>query len=86
MNIIKVFKTLSNSARQDILLAIKNNPMTLEELIKQLNLSNTEVIAHIDILKKDDFIFEIFEDDVPIYKANMPYLEEIHSAVNKFKK
>ena len=59
MSLPNIFKALSDSARREILLKLKQErKMSAGEIAAEFDLSNATISYHLSILKKADLIFE----------------------------
>ena len=77
MSLPNIFKALSDSARREILLKLKQErKMSAGEIAAEFDLSNATISYHLSILKKADLIFETRYQKYIYYEINTYVFEE----------
>ena len=77
MSLPNIFKALSDSARREILLKLKQErKMSAGEIAAEFDLSNATISYHLSILKKADLIFETRYQKYIYYEINTSVFEE----------
>ena len=77
MSLPNIFKALSDSARREILLKLKQErKMSAGEIAAEFDLSNATISYHLSILKKADLIFETRYQKYIYYVINTSVFEE----------
>jgi DNA-binding transcriptional ArsR family regulator len=81
-----IFKALSDPARRDILMLLKENGrMSAGDIVSKFNLTNATVSYHLSLLKKADFIFETKEKHFIYYEINLSVFDELMLWLSQFK-
>lgn len=81
-----IFKALSDPARRDILILLKENGrMSAGDIVSKFNLTNATVSYHLSLLKKADLIFETKEKHFIYYEINLSVFDELMLWLSQFK-
>jgi DNA-binding transcriptional ArsR family regulator len=70
------FKALSDPARRDILIMLKNGKMSAGEISSQFNMSGATVSYHLTQLKKAELVTETKYKNYIYYELNASIFEE----------
>ena len=81
-----LFKALSDEKRRDILVLLKNGPMSAGSLAKELNIAPTKLTYHLNILKEADLIIEYKVKNFVYFEQNTTLLDEAILWLSKVKR
>ena len=85
MSFAETFKALSDPARREILLMLKNGKMSAGEISSHFDMTGATVSYHLSVLKKADLIFETKQKNFVFYELNTSVFEEIMLWFAQFK-
>ena len=77
MGFAETFKALSDPARREILMLLKEKPLSAGEIGSHFEMTGATISYHLKILKQADLIFEKREKNYIYYQLNTSVLEEI---------
>ena len=81
----ETFKALSDPARRDILMMLKNGRKSAGEIGEKFDMTGATISYHLSILKKADLIREQREKNFIFYELNTSVFEEIMLWLKQFK-
>lgn len=84
MSFAETFKALSDPARRDILVLLKDKKLTAGEICNHFNMTNATISYHLSKLKKCDLIRETKYKNFIYYELNASVLEEIIMWISQF--
>lgn len=73
----ETFKALSDPVRREILMLLKDKPLTAGEIVSHFNLTGATVSYHLSTLKKAGLIAEQREKNYIYYELRVSVLEEV---------
>ena len=85
MGFAETFKALSDPARREILLMLKNGKMSAGEISSRFDMTGATVSCHLSVLKKADLVFETKQKNFVFYELNTSVFEEIMLWFAQFK-
>ena len=85
MSFAETFKALSDPARREILLMLKNGKMSAGEISSRFDMTGATVSYHLSVLKKADLVFETKQKNFVFYELNTSVFEEIMLWFAQFK-
>lgn len=85
MSFAETFKALSDPARREILLMLKNGKMSAGEISSHFDMTGATVSYHLSVLKKADLVFETKQKNFVYYELNTSVFEEIMLWFAQFK-
>ena len=77
MSFADTFKALSDPARREILVLLKNEVMSAGEIGSHFDMTGATISYHLGILKKADLVFESKEKNFVYYELNTSVVEEL---------
>lgn len=77
-------KAISDPARREILVMLKNKKMSAGEIAEQFAMSKATVSYHLSQLKKADLLFETKYKNFIYYEINVSVFEEVMIWVSQF--
>ena len=85
MGFAETFKALSDPARREILIMLKNGRMSAGEIASRFEMTGATVSYHLSVLKKADLVYETKEKNFVFYELNTSVFEEIMLWFAQFK-
>lgn len=85
MGFAETFKALSDPARREILLMLRDGKMSAGEISSHFEMTGATVSYHLSILKKADLVFENKQKNFVYYELNTSVFEEIMLWFAQFK-
>ena len=85
MSFAETFKALSDPARREILIMLKNGKMSAGEISSRFEMTGATVSYHLSVLKKADLVYETKEKNFVFYELNTSVFEEIMLWFAQFK-
>ena len=70
MSFAETFKALSDPARREILLLLRDGRMSAGEIAGHFEMTGATVSYHLSVLKKADLVFETREKNFIYYELN----------------
>lgn len=77
MGFAETFKALSDPARREILLLLRDGRMSAGEIAGHFEMTGATVSYHLSVLKKADLVFETREKKFIYYELNTSVVEEV---------
>lgn len=77
MGFAETFKALSDPARREILMLLKEKPLSAGEIGSHFEMTGATVSYHLNILKKADLVTETREKNFIYYDLNVSVVEEV---------
>ena len=84
MGFHETFKALSDPARRDILILLKNKKMSVGEICEHFDMTSATISYHLSQLKKAGLIFEEKQKNFIFYQLNASVFEEIMLWISQF--
>ena len=85
MSFAETFKALSDPARREILIMLKNKRMSAGGIASNFEMTGATVSYHLSVLKKADLVYETKEKNFVFYELNTSVFEEIMLWFAQFK-
>ncbi|MBR2041347.1 MAG: winged helix-turn-helix transcriptional regulator [Oscillospiraceae bacterium] len=85
MSFAETFKALSDQARREILLMLRNKKMSAGEIASHFDMTGATVSYHLSVLKKADLVYETKQKNFVFYELNTSVFEEIMLWFAQFK-
>ena len=85
MSFAETFKALSDPARREILIMLKNGKMSAGDIASNFEMTGATVSYHLSVLKKADLVYETKEKNFVFYELNTSVFEEIMLWFAQFK-
>ena len=85
MSFAETFKALSDPARREILLMLRNGKMSAGDIASNFDMTGATVSYHLSVLKKADLVFETKQKNFVFYELNTSVFEEIMLWFAQFK-
>ncbi len=85
MSFAETFKALSDPARREILLMLRNKKMSAGEIGSHFDMTGATVSYHLSVLKKADLVYETKLKNFVYYELNTSVFEEIMLWFAQFK-
>ena len=85
MSFAETFKALSDPARREILLMLRNGRMSAGDIASNFDMTGATVSYHLSVLKKADLVFETKQKNFVFYELNTSVFEEIMLWFAQFK-
>ncbi len=85
MSFAETFKALSDPARREILLMLRNKKMSAGEIGSHFDMTGATVSYHLSVLKKADLVYETKQKNFVFYELNTSVFEEIMLWFAQFK-
>lgn len=77
MGFAETFKALSDPVRREILMLLKEHPLSAGEIGKNFDMTGATISYHLNILKKADLVTETREKNFIYYDQNISVVEEV---------
>jgi DNA-binding transcriptional ArsR family regulator len=81
----ETFKALSDPARREILIMLKEGRMTAGEICQRFEMTGATISYHLSQLKKAGLVFETRQKNFIIYELNTSVFEEAMLWLTQFK-
>jgi len=81
----ETFKALSDPARREILVMLKEGSMTAGAIVEHFDMTGATISYHLSQLKKADLVFETRRKNFIIYELNTSVFEEAMLWLAQFK-
>ena len=85
MGFAETFKALSDPVRREILMLLKEKPLSAGEIGSHFEMTGATVSYHLSVLKKADLVYETKEKNFVFYELNTSVFEEIMLWFAQFK-
>ena len=85
MGFAETFKALSDPARREILVMLKEGSMTAGAIVEHFDMTGATISYHLSQLKKADLVFETRRKNFIIYELNTSVFEEAMLWLAQFK-
>ena len=85
MGFAETFKALSDPARREILLMLRNGRMSAGDIASHFDMTGATVSYHLSVLKKADLVYETKQKNFVFYELNTSVFEEIMLWFAQFK-
>ncbi|MBQ2898471.1 MAG: winged helix-turn-helix transcriptional regulator [Oscillospiraceae bacterium] len=85
MGFAETFKALSDPARREILLMLRNGKMSAGDIASHFDMTGATVSYHLSVLKKADLVYETKQKNFVFYELNTSVFEEIMLWFAQFK-
>lgn len=85
MGFAETFKALSDPARREILLMLREGKMSAGDIASHFDMTGATVSYHLSILKKADLVYETKQKNFVFYELNTSVFEEIMLWFAQFK-
>ena len=85
MSFAETFKALSDPARREILIMLKNGRMSAGDIASHFDMTGATVSYHLSVLKKADLVYETKQKNFVFYELNTSVFEEIMLWFAQFK-
>ena len=85
MGFAETFKALSDPARREILLMLRNGKMSAGDIGSHFDMTGATVSYHLSVLKKADLVYETKQKNFVFYELNTSVFEEIMLWFAQFK-
>ena len=85
MSFAETFKALSDPARREILIMLKNKRMSAGDIASNFEMTGATVSYHLSVLKKADLVYETKEKNFVFYELSTSVFEEIMLWFAQFK-
>lgn len=85
MSFAETFKALSDPARREILLMLREGKMSAGEIGSHFDMTGATVSYHLSVLKKADLVYETKQKNFVFYELNTSVFEEIMLWFAQFK-
>ena len=85
MSFAETFKALSDPARREILLMLRNGRMSAGDIASNFDMTGATVSYHLSVLKKADLVYETKQKNFVFYELNTSVFEEIMLWFAQFK-
>ena len=76
MSFAETFKALSDPARREILLMLKNGKMSAGDVASHFDMTGATVSYHLSVLKKADLVYETKQKNFVFYELNTSVLRK----------
>ena len=77
MGFAETFKALSDPVRREILMLLKEKPLSAGEIGSHFEMTGATISYHLNILKKADLVTEEREKNFIFYDLNVSVVEEV---------
>ena len=77
MGFAETFKALSDPARREILLMLREGKMSAGDIASHFDMTGATVSYHLSVLKKADLVYETKQKNFVFYELNTSVFEEI---------
>lgn len=85
MGFAETFKALSDPARREILLMLREGKMSAGDIASHFDMTGATVSYHLSVLKKADLVYEAKQKNFVFYELNTSVFEEIMLWFAQFK-
>ena len=85
MGFAETFKALSDPARREILLMLRNGKMSAGDIASHFDMTGATVSYHLSVIKKADLVYETKQKNFVFYELNTSVFEEIMLWFAQFK-
>ena len=85
MGFAETFKALSDPARREILLMLREGKMSAGDIASHFDMTGATVSYHLSVLKKADLVYETKQKNFVFYELNTSVFEEIMLWFAQFK-
>ncbi|MBQ5329247.1 MAG: winged helix-turn-helix transcriptional regulator [Oscillospiraceae bacterium] len=85
MSFAETFKALSDPARREILLMLREGKMSAGDIASHFDMTGATVSYHLSVLKKADLVYETKQKNFVFYELNTSVFEEIMLWFAQFK-
>lgn len=85
MGFAETFKALSDPARREILMMLKEKPLSAGEIAGRFEMTGATISYHLSILKKADLVTETRDKNFIYYDLNVSVVEEVMLWLSKLK-
>ena len=85
MSFAETFKALSDPARREILIMLKNGRMSAGDIASRFEMTGATVSYHLSVLKKAALVYETKQKNFVFYELNTSVFEEIMLWFAQFK-
>lgn len=85
MSFAETFKALSDPARREILLMLRNGKMSAGDIASNFDMTGATVSYHLSVLKKADLVYETKQKNFVFYELNTSVFEDIMLWFAQFK-
>ncbi|MDF2887176.1 MAG: transcriptional regulator, ArsR family [Lacrimispora sp.] len=79
------FKALSDPARREILLMLRNGRLSAGQIAEKFDMTNATISYHLAQLKKADLVFESKHKNFVYFELNTSVFEELMLWLSQFK-
>jgi DNA-binding transcriptional ArsR family regulator len=80
----KIFKSLADINRRKILTVLKNKDLTVNEILKYLDIKQATLSSHLAILRKADLVEFVIKGKQRIYKFKKETIISFVKELNRF--
>lgn len=77
-------KAISDPTRRKILKLLKDKPLSVKEILGNLDITGATLSHHLKILKQADLVSDVKQGNFIIYEINTSVMEEMLSWLNGF--
>lgn len=77
MSFAQTFKALSDPARREILMLLKEKPLSAGEIASHFEMTGATISYHLNVLKKADLVTETRDKNFIYYDLNVSVVEEV---------
>ena len=84
MGFAETFKALSDPVRREILMLLKEKPLSAGEIGSHFEMTGATISYHLNILKKADLVYENKQKNFIYYEINITVFEELILWVKQF--
>ncbi len=81
-----VFNAIAEGSRRDLINAIGDGELTVNELVEKLNISQPQVSRHLNVLRSVNLVLVRTDWRHRWYRVNGPALKPIHDWVRPFER
>lgn len=85
MGFAETFKALSDPARREILMMLKEKPLSAGEIAGRFEMTGATISYHLSVLKKADLVTETRDKNFIYYDLNVSVVEEVMLWLSKLK-
>ena len=85
MGFAETFKALSDPARREILLMLREGKMSAGDIASHFDMTGATVSYHLSVLKKADLVYDTKQKNFVFYELNTSGFEEIMLWFAQFK-
>lgn len=77
MGFAETFKALSDPVRREILVLLREKPLSAGEIGSHFNMTGATISYHLNVLKKADLVMEERQKNFIYYELNTSVIEEV---------